>query len=105
MGRTEKRELISRLTVLLTHLLKWSYQPKRTGSSWRTSVKVQRRGHSRSLTGQSKPEAAYCPMRWRAHIGDAIEDARRPSFSERADSSARLPWSFDEIMNPDFWPE
>jgi Domain of unknown function DUF29 len=28
MGRTEKRELISRLTVLLLHLLKWRYQPR-----------------------------------------------------------------------------
>ena len=27
MGRTEKRELISRLTVLLLHLLEWRYQP------------------------------------------------------------------------------
>jgi hypothetical protein len=27
LGRSEKRELISRLSVLLTHLLKWQYQP------------------------------------------------------------------------------
>lgn len=27
MGRSEKRELESRLTVLLMHLLKWRYQP------------------------------------------------------------------------------
>ena len=27
MGKSEKRELISRLTVLLQHLLKWQYQP------------------------------------------------------------------------------
>ena len=26
MGRTEKRELVSRLTVLLLHLLKWRFQ-------------------------------------------------------------------------------
>lgn len=33
MGRTEKRELVGRLTVLLLHLLKWRYQPqKRTGN-------------------------------------------------------------------------
>ena len=27
MGRSEKRELVSRLTVLLLHLLKWQFQP------------------------------------------------------------------------------
>jgi hypothetical protein len=29
MGKTEKRELVSRLTVLLLHLLKWQAQPRR----------------------------------------------------------------------------
>ena len=27
MGRSEKRELVNRLTVLLLHLLKWQFQP------------------------------------------------------------------------------
>jgi hypothetical protein len=27
MGRTEKRKLISRFTVLMLHLIKWRYQP------------------------------------------------------------------------------
>jgi Domain of unknown function DUF29 len=35
MGKTEKRELISRLTVLLLHLLKWRFQPELRSTSWR----------------------------------------------------------------------
>ena len=42
MGRTEKRELVSRLSVLLLHLLKWRYQPGKRGPSWEASVRVQR---------------------------------------------------------------
>ena len=42
MGRTEKRELISRLTVLLLHLLKWRYQPGKRGPSWEASIANQR---------------------------------------------------------------
>jgi len=42
MGRTEKRELISRLRVLILHLLKWKFQPTGRGSSWRASIRVQR---------------------------------------------------------------
>jgi len=34
MGRSEKRELESRLTFLLLHLLKWKYQEVRRGRSW-----------------------------------------------------------------------
>jgi hypothetical protein len=42
MGKTEKRELVSRLTVLLLHLLKWRYQPERRGRSWEATIRVQR---------------------------------------------------------------
>ena len=43
MGRSEKRELESRLTVLLQHLLKWQYQPERRGKSWELTIRNQRR--------------------------------------------------------------
>ena len=42
MGRTEKRELVSRLAVLLLHLLKWKFQPAKRGASWEASIRVQR---------------------------------------------------------------
>jgi hypothetical protein len=38
MGRSEKRELISRLAVLLLHLLKRRYQPGKRGASWEASI-------------------------------------------------------------------
>src|SRR3954447_13984930 len=38
MGRSEKRELVNRLTVLLLHLLKWQFQPTHRGTSWRLSI-------------------------------------------------------------------
>ena len=42
MGRTEKRELISRLSVLLLHLLKWRYQPEKRSPGWEAGIRVQR---------------------------------------------------------------
>src|SRR5580658_8345121 len=42
MGRTEKRELISRLSILLLHMLKWRYQPDKRSPSWEASIRVQR---------------------------------------------------------------
>src|SRR5512134_2414110 len=51
MGRSERRELINRLAVLLAHMLKWQYQPERRGSgkSWRATIKEQRRQVQRVL--------------------------------------------------------
>jgi len=42
MGKSEKRELKSRLIVLLMHLLKWQYQPEKRSESWRSTVTEQR---------------------------------------------------------------
>ena len=42
MGAREKRELISRLAVLLSHLLKWQYQASRRGRSWELTITEQR---------------------------------------------------------------
>jgi hypothetical protein len=43
LSRHDHRELRSRLEVLLTHLLKWQYQPQRRGSSWCDTIVNQRR--------------------------------------------------------------
>src|SRR6266852_4161446 len=43
MGRSDRRALESRLTVLLTHLLKWQIQQRLRSSSWSGSIAEQRR--------------------------------------------------------------
>ncbi len=49
LGRQEKRELHSRLKILLAHLLKWHYQPQRRSKSWIYPIREQRREISRHL--------------------------------------------------------
>jgi hypothetical protein len=43
MGKSQKRELLSRMTVLLMHLLKWDYQPEQRSGSWKSTIRTQRR--------------------------------------------------------------
>ena len=43
MGKSEKRELVSRLKVLMMYLLKWQFQPTGRSTSWRLTVEEQRR--------------------------------------------------------------
>jgi hypothetical protein len=43
MGRSERRQLLNRLEVLLMHLLKWQYQPELRGRSWQWTILEQRR--------------------------------------------------------------
>jgi hypothetical protein len=104
MGRSEKRELVSRLSVLLTHLLKWRYQPGGRGSSWRASVVVQRDRIADHLSDSSslKPK-----------IPEALARAYREALVVAGDETklgaaafpAACPWTFDEITDLEFWPE
>ena len=41
MGRSEKRQLESRLEVLIMHLLKWQFQPNLRSRSWQLTIKEQ----------------------------------------------------------------
>lgn len=43
MAKRDRREVFSRLVVLLTHLLKWEHQPERRCGSWRGTIREQRR--------------------------------------------------------------
>lgn len=42
MGKSEKRQLESRLEVLIVHLLKWQFQPNLRSRSWELTIKEQR---------------------------------------------------------------
>jgi hypothetical protein len=103
MGRTEKRELVSRLEVLLLHLLKWQFQPGRRGVSWRLSIANNR--------DQIEDHLADNPS-LKAQIETAIaqayryarRDAARQTRLDEAIFPAACPWSFAQMMDPDFWP-
>jgi hypothetical protein len=42
MAKRDRREVFSRLVVLLAHLLKWEFQPDRRAGSWRATIREQR---------------------------------------------------------------
>ena len=55
MARSERRELVNRLTVVLLHLLKWQYQPALRGNSWRLTIEEQRDSLAEHLRGGPAP--------------------------------------------------
>lgn len=42
VGTSDKRQIQSRLKVILAHLLKWKYQPGARSSAWRGTIREQR---------------------------------------------------------------
>lgn len=42
MAIRDRREVLSRLTPLLTHVLKWEFQPRKRSRSWESTIRTQR---------------------------------------------------------------
>jgi hypothetical protein len=103
MGKTEKRELISRLTVLLVHLLKWQYQPVRRGSSWEVSIRVQRDAVNLHMDDNPSLKSKLAES-----IGHAYRAAALLASDETAlpwsTFPAMCPWPFEQMMDLNFWP-
>ncbi len=97
LGRSEKKELVSRLTILFLHLLKWEYQPDRRSRSWTLSIDNARDDlaiHIRDNPSlKSKlPEAmmtAYRHARRDAAIETGLVLETFPQDN---------PWTFDQAM-------
>ncbi len=103
MGKTEKRELISRLKVLLMHLLKWQYQPVGRSVSWQLTIKEQRREVARHLADNPSLKARLSETLMDAYGDATIVAARETSLPEKT-FPEDCPWQFSQIMDPEFWP-
>ena len=104
MGRSEKRELVSRLAVLLTHLLKWRYQPAGRGSSWRASIDVQR-DRLADLLEDNPSLRPQIPIALARAYREAVVVAGDESKLGRTAFPIETPWNFEEALNPDYWPD
>lgn len=104
MGRSEKRELINRLAVLLLHLLKWRFQPGLRGNSWRLSIEEQRLrlvDHLRDNLSLKVQMNSAMDNAYRL----AKVDAERETGLARGTFPPSCPFNFNEAASEDFWPD
>jgi len=104
MGRSDKRELDSRLEVLLMHLLKWQVQPNLRPPSWRGTIREQRR-RIEKLCRESPSLRPQVPHL----IPDAYVEAREKAVEETGLAEAAFPtecpFTPEQILADDFLPE
>ncbi|MGO9743593.1 MAG: DUF29 domain-containing protein [Roseiarcus sp.] len=104
MGRSEKRELVSRLAVLLTHLLKWRYQQGGRGSSWRASIRVQRKRLADHLGDNPSLEPKIPEAVSRAYEEAVVIAGDETKLGEAAFPPV-CPWPAESVLDDAFWPE
>ena len=103
MGKTEKRELISRLEVLLMHLLKWQFQPERRGKSWTNTIRVQRNRLNSHLADNPSLKPQIPASMQAAYVNARIEAAEETALDETVFPDACV-WLFEQVVDSDFWP-
>lgn len=106
VGRSQKRELESRIHVLVMHLLKWRYQPEgcQHGHSWRSTIRTQRRELRLLLRDNPslRPQVATVVI-------ESYPDARAEALDETGLPEAALPhdcpWTVVQMLDDGFWPD
>jgi hypothetical protein len=92
-----RRELRSRLRILLAHLLKWQYQPRRRSRSWAATI-AEQRDQIEALLEENPglrqqlievAEGAYAPARKLAAIESGLPRASFPPA---------LPYDLQDIL-------
>jgi hypothetical protein len=104
IGKSEKRELVSRLTVLLLHLLKWQHQPVFRSTSWSLTLEEQRNRLEDHLADDPSLKSGYGEMIAAAYR-NAVLGAERETGLDRSVFPVVCPWSFEQIVDPNFYPE
>lgn len=104
MGRSEKRALESRLTVLLAHLLKWQYQPSRRGKSWQLTCEGQRINFENVLDDNPSLKTQLDTVLIRAYAKARIEAAKETGLDKDVFPPA-CPWEWHQIRDNSFYPD
>ncbi len=97
MGRRDRHELRNRLIVLVSHLLKWRYQPRPEAKSWRFTIREQRR-RIRWLLEESPSLRSVIPSLLAQAYPSAREHAAQETGLALDTFPEACPWTLEEIL-------
>jgi hypothetical protein len=101
VGRSEEREVESRLAIACEHLLKWEFQPRLRSNSWRSSVVQARTRIARVI--RRNPSLKSYPA---TVLADAYQDGRDVAEAETGllHLPETCPWTVEQVLDRSFWP-
>jgi hypothetical protein len=111
MGHSQRDALASHLLVLLTHLLKLAVAARerpgdleRAGRGWRTTCRTQRRLLAKRLRRNPSLRPTVPEECAEAYIIARDEAATALDVDETI-VPVKCPWTPEQILDEDFWPE
>jgi hypothetical protein len=111
MSKSERRELASRLLILIAHLLKWQYQyhalserwREFKGDSWRETI-VEQRKQLAVLLRQSPGLKSALTETVLSAYPDALDLASQETRLPPETFPANCPYSAEQLLNDAFYP-
>jgi hypothetical protein len=103
MGKRERRELLSRLGVLIAHLLKWQAQPERRGRSWSATIRLQRREIANLVDQMPSLRPYLVESLPRAYEEGALAASAETGLPVEAFPST-CPFDLDGVLDIEFLP-
>jgi hypothetical protein len=104
MGRKDKKSIKSNLVIVLLHLLKHEFQPKRRSRSWLDSI-LEHRQRLRDDLAESPSLGGHLE----AVFPDAYADARARAITQTGLPERALPrmspYTLEEALDPEFLPD
>jgi len=104
MGKRDKRSMVSELIRLLSHLLKWKYQSVRRGGSWSDSIDGSRE-EIEALMKDNHTFDRLVPDFMATAYPKAVKAANKQTGLPISTFPKQCPWSFEEIMQEEFYPD
>ncbi len=96
MAKRDKREVESRLAVLIAHLLKWQHQPEKRSGGWRATAAVQRQKLRRLLGSRTLRHHAHDALT--EVYADGVEQAMIDTGLPAATFPPTCPYTLDEAL-------
>ena len=103
MGKSNLRELESRLIILIAHLLKWQFQPEQQSSSWRGSIREQRAKLLHLFKHIPSLKRHTAAMSQTAYP-DALEIAIDETGLNTSVFPTTCPYSAEQLLDKTFYP-
>jgi hypothetical protein len=104
LGRSEKHELINRLSLVMAHLLKWQFQPNMRGHSWRYTIREQR--DQAKIHWEDNPglKGKLNEIMMKAYKV-AVSKATKETGLDEKTFPQDCPYTLDQLMDETFYPE
>jgi Domain of unknown function DUF29 len=104
VGRSDRREIRNRLTVLLSHLLKWQFQSKRRGASWSVTI-LEQRLQLNSIIEDSPSLRPFFAEILASLYKSARDAAARETRMQLGVFPTECPYTPEQILSEEFLPE